>query len=98
MNNLLHVGQLITLSRLRRLIAVLIVSLLVMVMATACTPSSPTVSTGADTSAGQMGVPEATPADVQRAQTNLSDEAVDEDVLSQQGPSQARRSDATSIQ
>jgi len=45
-----------------------------------------------------MDVPEATAADVDRAQSNLSDKAVDEDVLSQQGPSQARRSDAASIQ
>jgi hypothetical protein len=90
MNSLLRVGQLIPFGRLRRLVAVLVVSLSVMVMTTACTPT--------DTTATQMEVPEATPADVQRAQTNLSDEAVDEDVLSQQGPSQTRRSDATSIQ
>ncbi|MEM8505188.1 MAG: hypothetical protein AAF716_18785 [Cyanobacteria bacterium P01_D01_bin.1] len=98
MNNLLHVGRLITLERLQRLAVVLVAGLLVMIMTTACTPSSPTSGTATETTAGQMGVPEATPADVQRAQTNLSDEAVDEDVLSQQGASQARRSDATSIQ
>ena len=90
MNSLLRVGQLIPFGRLRRLVTVLVVSLSMMVMTVACTP--------ADTTATQMEVPEATPADMQRAQTNLSDEAVDEDVLSQQGPSQARRSDATSIQ
>ncbi|EDX85836.1 hypothetical protein S7335_3539 [Synechococcus sp. PCC 7335] len=89
MNNFLQVGQLITLGRLRRLVVLLIASLLIMLMATACTPS--------DTASSQS-VPEATPADVQRAQSNLSEQAVDEDVLSQQGPSQARRSDSTSIQ
>lgn len=94
MNNLLHVGRLITLERLRRLTVVLAAGLLMLVMTTACSPTSETAASSAD----QMGVPEATPADVQRAQTNLSDEAVDEDVLSQQGASQARRSDATSIQ
>ncbi|MBE9061198.1 hypothetical protein [cf. Phormidesmis sp. LEGE 11477] len=90
MNNFLHVGQLVTLGRLRRLVIVLVAGLLVMLMTTACTPS--------DTSASQMNVPEATPADVQRAQSNLSDESIDEDVLSQQGASQARRSDSSSIQ
>ena len=90
MNSFLHMGQLATLSRLRRLVIILLASLVVMLMATACAPS--------DTTASQMDVPEATPADVQRAQSNLSDQAVNEDVLSQQGASQARRSDSASIQ
>ena len=90
MDNSLHVSQPTTLSRLRRLVIFLVAGLLAMLMMTACTP--------ADTTASQMGVPEATPADVERAQSNLSEKTVDEDVLSQQGPSQARRSNSASIQ
>lgn len=90
MNTLLQRRWPITFDRLRRLAVVLIAGCL-MLVATACTPSDTTAS-------GQMDVPDATQADVERAQSNLSDEAVDEDVLSQQGASQARRSDASSIQ
>ncbi len=90
MDRFFQMGQTMTLDRLRRLAFALVAGLTIMLATTACTPS--------DTTASQMDVPEATAADVQRAQSNLSDEAVDEDVLSQQGPSQGRRSDATSIQ
>jgi len=88
--NRLQANRSILFDRVRRLALVLVVGLLMLMMTTACTP--------ADTTATQMDVPEATPADVERAQGNLSDEAINEDVLSQQGPSQARRSDAASIQ
>ncbi len=90
MNSFLQTGQRVNFDRLRRFAVALVAGLMILLTTTACTPS--------DTTASQMDVPEATAADVQRAQGNLSDKAVDEDVLSQQGPSQARRSDATSIQ
>ena len=89
MTSLSQPSRAIAFGRLQRLLVLLFAGLLIL-LTTACSP--------ADTTASQMDVPEATPADVQRAQGNLSDEAVDVDVLSQQGPSQARRSDASSIQ
>lgn len=45
-----------------------------------------------DITASQPPVPEATEAAVDRAQDNLSDQAIDEDVLSRQGESRARQS------
>ncbi len=75
--------------RLRRVIVVLAASLCLLLITTACSPADTTASTG--------DVPEATPADVSRAQGNLSDEAVDVDALSQQSASQAKRSGSPSI-
>lgn len=69
-------------STLRR-IAIIFIAGLTLVVTTACSPADTTASTG--------GVPEATEAAVNRAQSNLSDQAVDEDVLSQQGESRARQ-------
>lgn len=71
---------------LRRLGIVLAASLLW--VTTACTQ--------ANTTANQpfaQQVPEKTEAAVERARGNLSDQAVDENVLSQQGESRARQSD-----
>ncbi|MGB3296845.1 MAG: hypothetical protein WBA76_01155 [Phormidesmis sp.] len=67
-------------SQLRR-IAIIFVAGILVLSATAC--STP------DTTASRP-VPEATEADVQRAQGNLSDQEIDMDVLSQQGESRAR--------
>lgn len=66
-----------------RRIAVVFVAGLTLMVATACSP--------ADTTALNPNVPEATEAAVERAQSNLSDQAVDEDVLSRQGESRARQ-------
>lgn len=71
-----------TFSFLRRITIVFIVGLVVLVT-TACSP--------ADTTASTSSVPETTEAAVDRAQSNLSDQAIDEDVLSRQGESRARQ-------
>lgn len=71
-----------TLSSLRRIVIVFIAGLMLLVT-TACSQ--------ADTTASETAVPEATEAAVNRAQSNMSDEAIDEDVLSRQGPSRARQ-------
>ena len=73
----------ISFSRLRHIAVVLVASVFLLVT-TACTP--------ADT-ASTSSVPEASTADVQRAQSNMSDQAIDEDALSKQGTSRARRGD-----
>ncbi len=78
-----RVSPLISLSKLRSLAMVLVAGVL-MLVTTAC--SQP------DITASQPPVPEATEAAVDRAQGNLSDQAIDEDVLSQQGESRARQS------
>ena len=70
-------------NRLRRIAIVFIAGLTLMVT-TACSPADTAASTDA-------AVPEASEAAVIRAQSNLSDKAVDEDVLSQQGESRARQ-------
>jgi len=76
-------------ARLKRVAIVLVAGLFFLIMTTACS---------ADTAAKANDVPDATPADVSRAQGNLSDEAVNVDELSQQGASQAKRSGSPSIQ
>lgn len=70
-------------SILRR-IAIVFIAGLTLMITTACSPADTTAST--DTS-----VPEATEAAVERAQANLSDQDIDENVLSQQGESRARQ-------
>ncbi|MGD1899907.1 MAG: hypothetical protein ACFB16_23535 [Phormidesmis sp.] len=77
MNNLFHIGELFPLARLRRLVLVLAVSLVILLLATACSPAD----TGADVS-----VSEPTSADVEQAQSQLSDDAVNMDNLSRQTP------------
>ena len=66
-----------------RRVAIVFVAGLTLMVATACSP--------ADTTALNASVPEASEAAVNRAQSNLSDQAIDEDVLSQQGESRARQ-------
>lgn len=74
-----------SLNPFKRLMVTLLASVFMLVTATACTPT--------DTAATpSQPVPEASQADVDRAQGNLSDEAINEDVLSKQGPSRARQS------
>ncbi len=77
-------------AKLRRVVTVLAIGLFFLIMTTACS--------AADTTASTNSVPDATPADVSRAQGNLSDEAVNVDELSQQSASQAKRSGSPSIQ
>ena len=72
-----------TFKALRR-IAIIFVAGLTLMVTTACSPADTTASVDA-------GVPEATEAAVIRAQSNLNDKAIDEDVLSQQGESRARQ-------
>lgn len=76
---------------LRRLGIVLSVSLLW--MTTAC--AQPNTTASAKANQPSVPVPEKTEAAVERARGNLSDHAVDEDVLSQQGESRARQSDGS---
>ena len=66
-----------------RRIAIVFVAGLTLMVATACSPT--------DTTALNPDVPEATEAAVNRAQSNLSSQTIDEDVLSQQGESRARQ-------
>ncbi len=61
---------------------------------TACTQPDTMASAKANQPSAQQ-VPEKTEAAVERARGNLSDQAVDEDVLSQQGVSRARQSDGS---
>lgn len=72
-------------SALRR-IAIVFIAGLTLMITTACSPADTTASV--DTNAS---VPEASEAAIKRAQSNLSDQAIDEDVLSQQGESRARQ-------
>lgn len=69
-------------STLRRL-AIIFVAGLTLMVTTACSPT--------DTTALNTDVPEPTEAAVDRAQSNLSDQAIDENVLSRQGESRARQ-------
>ncbi len=78
-------------NQLRRSLVVFLAGVLVLT-ATAC--SQP--DTTAQAPSGQP-VTEATEAALDRAQSNMSDTAVDENVLSQQSPSQAKRSDGTTV-
>lgn len=80
-------SQVISAVNFRRLAVGLSAGLL-MLVTTAC--SQPSVTAGQPSASG--AVPQATEADTNRARANLSDEAVNEDVLSQQGPSRARQS------
>jgi hypothetical protein len=89
MNFILQIKRQISSVRFRQLTVVLLLSAL-MGLTTACTPD-----TTARQPAGQSDVPTATEADVNRAKSHLSSDAVDEDVLSQQGVSRARQSDGT---
>lgn len=75
--------------RLKRMVVVLFTGVFMLVTTAACTPTDAT-----DTAAmtNNQPVPEASQADIERAQGNLSDEAVNEDTLSKQGPSRARQS------
>lgn len=77
---------------LRRLGIVLAAGLLW--VTTACAQPDTTASAKANQPSA-LQVPEKTEAAVERARGNLSDQAVDEDVLSQQGESRARQSDGS---
>ena len=72
-------------STLRR-IAIVFIAALTLMVTTACSQADTTASLDSD-----MPVPEASEAAVKRAQSNLSDQAIDEDVLSKQGESRARQ-------
>ena len=72
-------------STLRR-IAIVFIAGLTLMITTACSQADTTASVDASTS-----VPEASEAAIKRAQSNLSDQAIDEDVLAQQGESRARQ-------
>lgn len=78
-----QIAKFIDLAQLRRLAIVFIAGIL-MLTTTACNQPSITAS---------QPVPEATAADVERARSNMSDDAVNEDVLAKQGESRARQSD-----
>lgn len=78
-----QIAKFIDLAQLRR-IAIVFVAGILMLTATACNQPSITAS---------QSVPEATAADVDRAQSNISDDAINEDVLAKQGESRARQSD-----
>ena len=86
MRSFLQAVRSISLGQMRRLLIVFVAGILLMAT-TAC--SQP------DVTAGQP-VPEATAADVDRAQSNLSDDAVNEDILAKQGVSRARQTDSVS--
>ncbi len=75
--------QFVRLAQLRRLVVVFVAGVLLMAT-TAC--SQPDMSA--------QSVPEATAADVDRAQSNISDQAINEDVLAKQGESRARQTDS----
>ena len=87
MRSFLRAVQSVSIGRLRRLVIVFIAGILLMAT-TAC--SQP------DVTAGQP-VPEATAADVERAQSNMSDDPINEDVLAKQGESRARQSDGAAM-
>ncbi len=72
-------------STLRR-IAIVFIAGLTLMITTACSQADTTASVDAN-----PAVPEASEAAINRAQNNLSDKAIDEDVLSQQGASRARQ-------
>ena len=72
-------------STLRR-IAIVFIAGLTLMITTACSQADTTASVDTNSS-----IPEASEAAVKRAQSNLSDEAINEDVLSQQGASRARQ-------
>ncbi len=78
-----QIVKFINLAQLRRIVIVFIAGIL-MLTATACNQPSMTAN---------QSVPEATAADVDRARGNMSDDAVDENVLAKQGESRARQSD-----
>ncbi len=84
--------------QMRKLLIVFLAGVLV-ITATACsqadtTAISPSQAQNRQADAAQP-VTEATEAAIERAQGNLSDQAVDEDVLSKQGTSRARQSGGT---
>lgn len=85
MNPLLKLAARFRFADLKRIAAVLLASAF-MLVTTACSPAD------VDASSSAQPVPEASQADIERAQGNLSEEAVNEDVLSKQGPSRARQS------
>ncbi len=77
--------------QLRQSLIVFLAGVLV-IATTAC--SQPDTTT--QVPSGQP-VTEATEAAIDRARSNMSDTAVDENVLSQQSPSQAKRADGTVV-
>ena len=77
--------------QLRRSLAVVLAGVLVL-MTTACSQPDTTAQ-----APDRQPVTEATEAAIDRAQSNLSDTAVDENVLSQQSPSQAKKTDGTTV-
>ncbi|MGB3294128.1 MAG: hypothetical protein WBB01_14165 [Phormidesmis sp.] len=80
-------ARFINLAQLRRLIMVFVAGILLMT-ATAC--NQPNVGAG-------QPVPEATAADVDRARSNMSDDAINEDILAKQGESRARQTDGATM-
>ncbi|MEO1387227.1 MAG: hypothetical protein AAFV85_07620 [Cyanobacteria bacterium J06634_6] len=84
MNSLANAAELFSLERLRRFALMLAATLVLLVSETACSP--------ADTAATGMGVPEATTANIERAQDNLSSQAVNENDLSRQNPATTGKS------
>ena len=88
MRSFLQAVQSVRLGHLRRLAVVFVAGVLLMAT-TAC--SQPDITAG-------QSVPEATAADVNRAQSNLSDDAaVNEDILANQGKSRARQTDGATV-
>ena len=87
MKSFLQAVQSVRLGYLRRLAIIFIAGVLLMAT-TAC--SQP------DITAGQP-VPEATAADVERAQSNMSDDPINEDVLAKQGESRARQNEGATM-
>lgn len=84
--------------QMRKLLIVFLAGVLVLT-ATACSQADTTALSPADAQNRQANsaqpVTEATEAAIDRAQGNLSDQAVDKDVLSKQGVSRARQSGGT---
>ncbi|MGB3766471.1 MAG: hypothetical protein WA947_07925 [Phormidesmis sp.] len=68
-----------------RRIAIVFIAGLTLMVTTACSQADTTASVD------PAAVPEASEAAVIRAKSNLSDDTIDEDVLSQQGESRARQ-------
>ena len=77
--------------QIRQSLIIFLAGILV-ITATACSQADTTAQ-----ATSNYPVPEATEAAVDRAQSNVSDKDVDENVLSQQSPSQAKKADGTTV-
>lgn len=77
--------------QLRQLLIVFLAGILVLT-ATACSQTDTTAQ-----APSSQPVTEATEAAIDRARSNMSDDAIDENILSKQSPSQAQKPDGTTV-